>query len=134
VFVPLFIAAPTIAYHSPAIVAFEGNKVNLICNATNDADAINSAQVIWYYGAMVVKPDGKQVTINNLGNNATGQIQSVLSFDPVNYTNDGVYTCRALNDPLLFTEKNVKLSVECKSIKLNSIYVYSCIHDILYIF
>ena len=108
--------------------------MNLICNATNDVDAINPAQVIWYHGGMVVKPDGKHVTINNLGNNATGQIQSVLSFDSVNYTNDGVYTCRALNDPLSFTEKNVKLSVECKSIKLNSIYVYSCIHDILYTF
>ena len=112
--VPLFIAAPTIAYHSPAIVAFEGNKVNLICNATNDVDAIKPVQVDWYFRKMIVKPDEKHVVINDVRNNSTGQIQSVLSFDPVNYTNDGVYTCRAFNDPLCFTESDIKLTVECK--------------------
>ena len=88
--------------------------MNLICNVTNDIDAISPVQVDWYYKAMVVKPDEYHVVISNKRNNATGQIQSVLSFDPINYTNDGVYTCRAFNDPLCFTESNIKLTVECK--------------------
>ena len=58
----------------------------------NDVDAINPVQVSWYYRAMLIKPDGKYVVINNIRNNATDQIHSVLSFNPVNYTNDGVYT------------------------------------------
>ena len=108
------VAAPSITYYSPAIVAFEGNEVDLICNATNDVDAINPMQVSWYYRAMLIKPDGKYVVINNIRNNATGQIHSVLSFNPVNYTNDGVYTCQAFNQPLSFTENNIKLTVECE--------------------
>ena len=106
--------APSITYYSPAIVAFEGNKVNLVCNATNDADAINPVQVSWYYGTMLVKPEGEYVKINNERNNATGEIHSVLSFNPINYTNDGAYTCRAFNDPLSFTENKIQVTVECK--------------------
>ena len=110
----LYLAAPTITYYSPAIVAFEGNKVALICNATNDVDAVNPVQVSWYYRGMLVKPAGKYVAISDIRNNATGQIHSVLSFNPVNYTNDGEYTCRASNYPLSFTENNIKLTVECE--------------------
>ena len=52
--------------------------------------------------------------INNERNNDTGKVVSILSFNSVNYTNDGVYTCRASNDPLSFTENNIQLTVECK--------------------
>ena len=110
----MYLAAPTITYYSPAIVAFEGNKMDLMCNATNDEDATDTMQISWYYRATLIKPDGEYVMINNERNNDTGEVVSILSFDSVNYTNDGVYTCRASNDPLSFTENNIQLTVECK--------------------
>ena len=93
---------------------FEGNKVNLICNATNDVDATDPVQISWYYGTLIITPDGEYVMVNNIRDNATGQMNSVLSFDSVNYTNDGVYICRAFNHPLSFTENRIQLTVECE--------------------
>ena len=110
----MYIAAPRITYYSPATVSFEGNNVDLICNATNDADATDPVQVDWYYETQIIKPDGEYVVINNTRDNATGQIYSVLSFDSVNYTNDGAYTCKAFNHPLSFTENKIQLTVECE--------------------
>ena len=108
------LAAPVINYYSPAIVTFEGNRVELVCSATNDVDAIIPVQISWYYRSMVIKSDGESVLINNTRNNATGEINSVLSFDHINFTNDGVYTCRAFNNPLSFTENQIELTVECE--------------------
>ena len=96
------------------MTAFEGNRVDLVCNATNDADANIPVQISWYNGTELIKPDGKQVVVNNVQNNVTGQVNSVLSFNPVHYTNDGDYICRAFNHPLSFTENKIKLTVECE--------------------
>jgi len=46
--------------------------------------------------------------------NYTDDIQSKLLFDPVNYTDAGLYTCRAYNHPQCYTEEVVELTVECK--------------------
>ena len=89
----------------------KGTDVDMVCNATNDAVANVSVQINWYNGTELIKPDGKYVMVNNVQNNATGQVHSVLSFNPVNYTNDGEYVCRAFNHPLLFTESRIK--TEC---------------------
>ena len=115
----VYLAAPRITYHSPATVTFEGNKVDLICDATNDVDATDPVQVNWYYGKLIIKPDGEYVVINNTRDNATDQIHSVLSFDSVNYTNDGTYTCKAFNHPLSFTENKIQLTVECELCNTN---------------
>ena len=109
-------APPIINYYSPAIVTFEGNDVELVCSATNDADAINLVQVSWYYRSMLIKPDGENVVINNTRDNATDEIRSVLSFNSINSTDDGVYTCRAYNNPQSFTENQIKVTVECELI------------------
>ena len=118
----VFLAAPSITYYSPATVAFEGNKVDLICNATNDADATDPVQISWYYGTLIIKPDGESMMVNNIRDNTTGQIHSMLSFDSVNYTNDGVYTCQAFNHPLSFTENKIQLTVECE-LYINKLYI-----------
>ena len=94
-----------------------------MCNATNDVEAIDhepTVQFNWYNGTALIKPDGKHVMITNKQNSVTGQIHSVLTFDPVNYTNDGEYTCRAFNHPSSFTESRVKLTVECKLCSVGS--------------
>ena len=90
------------------MTAFEGNRVDMVCNATNDEDANIPVQISWYNGTKLIKPDGKHVVVNNVQNNATGQVH------PVNYTNDGDYVCRAFNHPLSFTENKIKLTVECE--------------------
>ena len=108
------VGAPYITYHSAEVVTFEGNRVDLVCNATNDADAIDPVQINWYNGTELIKPDGKHVMVNNVQNNVTDQVHSVLSFGYVNYTNNGDYVCRAFNHPLSFSESSIKLTVECE--------------------
>jgi len=41
---------PIITFISNQVISLEGNKINLICNATNDADAVHALQVNWYKG------------------------------------------------------------------------------------
>lgn len=126
------IGAPYITNYTAGIVVLEGKRVSLVCNATNDIDAMNHdilVQVSWYNGTEVIKPDGKHVIINNKRSNVTDQMHSVLSFDPVNYTDHGEYVCRAFNHPLSFTERRIKLTVECE---LHT--VYSCKHYVIHMY
>ena len=81
---------------------------------TNDPDANIPVQVSWYNGTEVIKPDGKHVMVDNEQNNITGQVHSILSVNPVNYTDDGEYVCQAFNHYLSFTESRISLTVECK--------------------
>ena len=52
----------------------------------------------------------------------TGQVQSELSFDPVNPTDSGEYTCRAFNDDDQYIQARTNLTVEC----MYSIYYVFC--------
>ena len=106
--------SPNITYHTNAVVIFEGNKVNMVCNATNDRDAIDPVQISWYNGTKLLKSDGKHIIIYNEYYAVTDQIHSILTLDRVNYTNDGKYTCRAYNNPLCYTENKITLTVECE--------------------
>ena len=73
-------------------------KVNLICSAVNDVDAIHPLQIYWYKGNKLVTPNGRDIILYTEIDNATRQLNSTLLLDPVNRTNDdGVYTCRAFN-------------------------------------
>ena len=118
------LGAPYITYYSAEMVTFEGNRADLVCNATNDLDANIPVQISWYNGTELIKPDGKHVMVNNEQNNVTGQVHSVLSLNPVNYTDDGEYVCRAFNHPLSFTENRITLTVECELYRCNP-YNYS---------
>ena len=113
-FLNFVLGAPYITYYSVEMVTSEGSRVDLVCNASNDVDANIPVQISWYNDTELIKPDGKHVMVNNEQNNITGQVHSVLSLNPVNYTNDGEYVCRAFNHPLSFTESRVTLTVECK--------------------
>ena len=108
------LGSPSITYYSSRIVTFEGDKVNLLCNATNDGDAIDPVQISWYNGTKLLKSDGKNVTVYSKYNSVTDQIQSILVLDSVNNTDDGEYICRAFNHPFCYTEEKINLTVECK--------------------
>ena len=107
-----------ITYYSNGIIVFEGNKANLICNATNDKDAIDPVQISWYKGTQLLKQDGNRVTIYSKHDNVTDQVHSVLVLDNVNITDDGKYFCRAFNNPLCYIENKINLTVECKYVRV----------------
>jgi len=111
------IGPPVINFITKETVVFEGHKVTLICNATNDVDAVASLRIKWYNvkGAMV-KSKNKHRLVYDRTDPVTGQVQSVLLFDPVNHTDSGEYTCHAFNDYDCYTEDKTNLTVECKTI------------------
>ena len=113
-FLNFVLGAPYITYHSGKVITFEGKRVDLVCNATNDPDANIPVQVSWYNGTELIKLDGNHVMVGNKQNNVSGQVHSVLSLNPVNYADDGEYVCRAFNHPLSFIESRITLTVECK--------------------
>jgi len=110
------VGTPTITFITNNTTTFEGNKLSLRCNVTNDEDAINPLTVAWY------KSDGTELNampnhllLYNTTNPGTGEVQLVLLFDPVHYSDSEKYTCHALNDKDCFTQAKTKLTVECKS-------------------
>jgi len=105
-------AGPPTSVVSKSTTSFEGEKVNLMCHATNDIDAPHPVQVNWYKDNQPLKPDGRRVLVYSKFNTSK-EIVSVLLFDLVNHTDDGDYTCRSFNDPLSFTEVTTTLTVEC---------------------
>ena len=103
---------------SSDINSVEGSKVNLICNATNDADALDEVKIVWLHK---ISKDLKEeiatsgnVLIYNKTDSSKGKIHSVLLFDPVNHTDHGEYICQAFNHHLSYSEANTSLIVECK--------------------
>ena len=103
---------PIIKFISNDTTSPEGDKVNLICRAVNDVDAIHPLQIYWYKGNKPVIPNERHLLYIET-DNATRQLNSILLFDPVNRTDDGVYTCRAFNCNASFSESHTTLTVQC---------------------
>jgi len=111
------IGPPAIDFITSNIVTFNGSKINLICNATNDDDAVSPLIIEWFNSEGVrLESEGKHKLVYNTTDPVTGQVQSVLLFDPVNYTDTGEYTCRAFNDDDCYTVNKTNLTVECEVI------------------
>ena len=85
----------------------------MICSAVNDVDAIHPLQIYWYKGNKLVTPNGRHILLYNETDNATRQLNSTLLLDPVNRTDDGVYTCRAFNHIDSVSESKTTLIVQC---------------------
>ena len=91
----------------------EGDKISLICSAVNDADSIHPLQIYWYKENKLVTRNWKHIILYNETDNASRQLNSTLLLDPVNRTDDGVYTCRAFNHNDSFSESKTTLTVQC---------------------
>ena len=62
----LYLGPPHITYYSGEMTAFEGNRVDMVCTATHDADANIPVQINWYNSTEfeLIKPDGKCVMVS----------------------------------------------------------------------
>ena len=116
-FMYLYLGPPGITYISPDMTYLEGTKASLVCNATNDVDAVNEVQIAWFYKNstslyQIVSSNNR--VIHNLKNSTSGQVYSILLFDPINRTDEGVYICRASNHPQSSTESSTEVKIESK--------------------
>ena len=111
------IGPPVIIFISNSTVSLEGDKVNLLCTAINDIHANHPLQINWYKGNdhELIKPNSKRILLYNETVKDSRQLKSILTLDPVNPTDDGVYMCRAFNHPDLYFESKTNLSIECES-------------------
>ena len=111
----MYIGPPNIAHIDHNKSPQEGNKINLSCIATNDNESDQALKIQWYNsgGVQVVSKESR-ISIYNTTNKETGQVKSVLLFDPVNRTDSGVYMCKAFNHPKSYIKANANLTVKCK--------------------
>ena len=107
---------PTITFISSYTVSLEGDNFNLSCTAINDVHANYSLQINWYKANKLITPNRKHVLLHNETTKDSRQVKSTLLLDPVEPTDDGVYTCQAFNHPDLFSESKINLTVECEII------------------
>ena len=109
---------PTITSVSSDITSIEGSKVSLICNATNDIDALDDVTIVWL--RKISKDLKEEIKLSENIHNKTdyfaGKIHSVLLFNAAAHTDDGKYICRALNHPLSYSEKTISMVIECKQL------------------
>ena len=98
------------------MVSLDGDKVSLLCTAVNDVHAYYSLQINWYKGNKHIIPDSKHISLHNETVKDSRQLKSILIFDPVNSTDDGMYMCRAFNHPDLYSESKINLTIECELI------------------
>ena len=84
-----------------------------MCSAVNDVDAIHPVKINWYKGNKLVTPKENHIILYNKTDSVSRHYISTLLFNPVEDTDDGMYTCRAFNDKDSFSELKTKLIVEC---------------------
>ena len=108
-----YVDPPTVYCISNHTVSVEGDTVNLTCTAINDVDAIQSLQVNWYKGNQLVIPDGKRIIVHNKSDKTSRQLNSILSLYPVNRSDHGIYTLKALNHHDSYSESRINLIVQC---------------------
>lgn len=120
-YVCMYVGPPNITFINDSVTVLEGVKVNLSCIVNTGTGCKHPLDIQWYKSGSILRAN-QRVDIYNITHEVTGYVQSVLSFDPVNHTDNGVYTCRALSKPESYTEANVSLTVECE------LHIYS-IHN-----
>lgn len=112
----VLVGPPSITFIDHHKVSVEGDKSSLICVVANDDDSDKSLEVKWYNSSGTqVLSDNSRIIVHNMILTETGQVKSLILFDPVNHTDSGVYTCKAFNHRESSTKANANLTVKCKS-------------------
>ena len=119
----MYLGPPKITYLSPDKTYTEGKHVSIVCNATNDADAVDQITISWFHKNVtklyLIVPDNHRVKIFNKPNSVTMQSHSRLLFHSINRIDEGEYICKASNHKLSFTRSSVKVTIK-------SMYIYVC--------
>ena len=113
----MYLGTPKITYISPDMTYIENTKVSLVCNATNDADAVDEVQITWFYKnstSLYQVTSNNNRKIHNVENSTSRQLYSVLLFEPVNRADEGEYICRANNHLQSKTELSIKVAIKSK--------------------
>ena len=112
----MYLGPPEIIFISPDMTYIENSKARLICNATNDADAVMQITFAWFYKNITslyqIVPDNSRVVIYNKENSSVSQSQ--LFFDPINRKDEGVYICKASNHLLSYAESSTRVMIQSK--------------------
>ena len=112
----MHLGPPEITFISSDMTYLENSKAILICNATNDADAVKQIKFAWFYKNITslyqIIPDNSRVIIYNKEMSFASQSQ--LLFDPINRKHEGVYICKASNHLLSYTESSTKVMIQSK--------------------
>ena len=95
----------------PPIIKFITNHA-VSLEGGNDVDAVHPLQINWYRGKNLVTQNEKQIMLYN-ETKVSRQLTVKMFIDPVNRSDDGVYTCQAFNQNDSFSELKTKLTVQC---------------------
>ena len=112
----MYLGSPEIIFISSNMTYIENSKAMLICNTTNDADAVKQITFAWFYknttSLFQIMSDNSRLVIYNKENSSVSQSQ--LLFDPINQKDEGVYICKASNHLLSYTESSTKVIIQSK--------------------
>ena len=94
----------------------EGESVSLMCEVTNDPDAIEDVTIRWFdNNDYRLRDQDDRITISNTAETHLSRtVMSTLTIDPVIHQDAGQYRCVALNHPELMVNDTTQLTVECK--------------------
>ena len=107
---------PRIVSLSDNDTVVEGESVNFMCEATNDPDAIESITIRWFdNNGHRLTIDNSSITISNTMETIPNRMLiSTLTINPVIHQDAGLYSCVALNHPVLMVSDTTQLTVKCK--------------------
>ena len=114
-FIITSIGPPIISLSENATVV-EGENVSLVCEVTNDPDAIEDVTIRWFdNNNHRLRDQDDRITISNTTETHPSRtVMSTLTIDPVIHQDAGQYRCVALNHPELMVNDTTQLTVECK--------------------
>ena len=94
----------------------ERENVSLVCEVTNDPDAIEDVTIRWFNNnSHRLSDQDDRITISNtMETHPNRTVISTLIIDPVIHQDAGQYRCVALNHPDLMDSDTTQLTVECK--------------------
>jgi len=109
---------PKIVSLTGYVTVVEGSSVSLVCNVTNDRDAVGTQNVTVLWHNIIYEDD--RITITNSSRDDFKESYiSTLTINPVLRDDKGQYTCQALNHIELRDSESTNLIVECELVKFN---------------
>ena len=109
---------------SDNVTVVEGESVSIVCEVTNDPDAIENVTIRWFAdnNHRITDHDNRITISNTMETHPSRTVMSTLTIDPVIHQDTGQYRCVALNHPELMVSDTTRLTVQCKLISSLSVH------------